>query len=70
MTTGTIADDARIDHRTLEAQAMEPAPTQHMGPTATAMEQRTAKLCRKRLDFEIQIAGKLAAAKAACELKR
>ncbi|MBD8899145.1 MobQ family relaxase [Rhodanobacter sp. DHG33] len=30
----------RVDHRTLEAQGVERAPTQHQGPIAHAMEQR------------------------------
>jgi len=34
--------EARIDHRSLEAQGIERAPTVHLGPTATAIERRGA----------------------------
>lgn len=66
----TLGHDARIDHRTLDAQGIERTPTLHMGSTATAIERRTGKPCRKRLDFESEIAEKLAAAKAAGDLER
>lgn len=65
-----LGHDARIDHRTLEAQGIERTPTQHMGPTATAIERRTGKPCRKRLDFECEIAERLSAAKMAGDLER
>mgnify|MGYP003623235088 CR=1 FL=1 len=32
--------DARIDHRTLEAQGIERAPTTHLGPSVAAMERK------------------------------
>lgn len=65
-----LGHDVRIDHRTLEAQGIERTPTQHLGPTATAIERRTGKPCRKRLDFESEIVERLAAAKAAGDLER
>ena len=65
-----LGHNARIDHRTLEAQGIKRTPTQHMGPTATAIERRTGKPCRKRLDFEREIAERLATAKAAGDLER
>jgi hypothetical protein len=34
--------ETRIDHRSLEAQGIERAPTVHLGPTATAIERRGA----------------------------
>jgi hypothetical protein len=43
--------DARVDHRSLEAQGIERAPTQHLGPTATAIERRTGEPSRRRQDI-------------------
>jgi hypothetical protein len=65
-----LGDDARIDHRTLEAQGIERPPTQHLGPTATAIERRTGQPYRKRLDCEREIAERLTAAKVAGDLER
>ena len=62
--------EARIDHRTLEAQGIDREPTQHLGPTATAIERRTGEASRKRQDFDQDIADRLAKAKAAGELER
>ncbi|WP_413675663.1 MobQ family relaxase (plasmid) [Massilia cellulosiltytica] len=65
-----LGHDARIDHRTLEAQGIERIPTQHLGPTVTAIERRTGQPSHKRRDFEQQAAERLAAAKMAGELER
>lgn len=35
--------DVRVDHRTLEAQGIDRAPTVHLGPAATAIERRTGQ---------------------------
>lgn len=61
---------ARVDHRSLEEQGIERAPTQHLGPTATAIERRTGQPSRKRLDFEQQATDRLAAAREAGEMER
>jgi len=39
-----------VDHRTLEAQGIDRMPTQHLGPTATAIERRTKQPSRKKLN--------------------
>jgi hypothetical protein len=62
--------EARIDHRTLEAQGIDREPTRHLGPTATAIERRTGQASRKRQDFDQDIAERLERAKAAGELER
>ncbi len=62
--------DARVDHRTLEAQGIEREPTRHLGPAATGFERRTGEPSRKRLDFEQDAAERLARAKAQGELER
>jgi ATP-dependent exoDNAse (exonuclease V) alpha subunit len=62
--------DARVDHRTLEAQGIDREPTRHLGPAATGYERRTGEPSRKRLDFEAEIAERLARAKEAGELER
>lgn len=35
--------DQRVDHRSLERQGIDAAPTMHMGPAATAMERKAAR---------------------------
>lgn len=62
--------EARVDHRSLEAQGIERQPTRHLGPTAAAIERRTGKPSRKRLDFEREVAERLMQAKEAGELER
>lgn len=62
--------EARVDHRSLEAQGIERQPTRHLGPTAAAIERRTGKPSRKRLDFEREVAERLTQAKEAGELER
>ena len=62
--------DARVDHRTLEAQGIEREPTRHLGPSATGFERRTGEPSRKRLDFEQDAAERLARAKAQGDLER
>ena len=45
--------DARIDHRTLEAQGIDREPTVHLGPAVSAMERRGVKTeVGKRLEVE------------------
>lgn len=43
---------ARVDHRSLNAQGIERQPTQHLGPTATAIERRTKQPSRKRQEWQ------------------
>jgi hypothetical protein len=72
--------EARVDHRTLEAQGIDREPTLHLGPTATAIDRRAQRSIdptaprpdpsRKRQDFETQVAQRLVAAKEAGELER
>jgi hypothetical protein len=62
--------EVRVDHRSLEAQGIERQPTRHLGPTAAAIERRTGKPSRKRLDFEREVAERLTQAKEAGELER
>jgi len=40
----------KVDHRTLEKQGIDRIPTQHLGPTATAIERRTKQPSRKRIN--------------------
>ncbi len=42
--------EARVDHRSLEAQGIEAEPTKHLGPTATAMERRGLRTDRGDLN--------------------
>lgn len=62
--------DARVDHRTLEAQGIDREPTRHLGPAATGYERRTGEPSRKRLDFEAEVADRLNRAKEAGDLER
>ena len=61
--------EARVDHRSLEAQGIDREPTQHMGPTATALERRGEK-SRKRQDWEAEAAERLSAAREVGEQER
>ena len=62
--------EARVDHRTLEAQGIDREPTRHLGPAATGYERRKGEPSRKRLDFDQEAAERLARAKEAGELER
>lgn len=62
--------EVRVDHRTLEAQGIDREPTQHLGPTATAIERRTGEASRIRQDFDQAAAERLTRAKLAGELER
>lgn len=62
--------ETRVDHRSLEAQGIERLPTRHLGPTAAAIERRTGKPSRKRLDIEREVTERLTQAKEAGELER
>jgi len=42
--------EARVDHRSLEAQGIDRAPTVHLGPQATGYERRTGKASRRTQD--------------------
>lgn len=46
--------DARVDHRSLEAQGATHRPTAHLGPTVTAMERRGQRTERGDLNRHIQ----------------
>jgi len=61
---------ARVDHRSLEAQGIDREATRHLGPAASGYERRTGEPSRKRLDFEAEVAERLARAQAAGELER
>jgi ATP-dependent exoDNAse (exonuclease V) alpha subunit len=61
---------ARVDHRRLEVQGIDREPTRHLGPAASGYERRTGEPSRKRLDFEAEVAERLARAQAAGELER
>lgn len=60
----------RIDHRTLQAQGIDRAPTQHLGPAASGYERRTGQPSDKRIWQELDIAERLTRAKEAGELER
>lgn len=60
----------RIDHRTLQAQGIDRAPTQHLGPAASGYERRTGQQSDKRHAWEQDAAERLARAKEAGELER
>ena len=62
--------EARVDHRSLEAQGIDREATRHLGPAASGYERRTGEPSRKRLDFEAEAAERLARAQAAGELER
>ena len=62
--------EARVDHRTLEAQGIDREPTRHLGPAATGYERRTREPSNKRLDFEAEVAERLIRAKEAGQLAR
>jgi MobA/MobL family len=62
--------DAKVDHRSLEAQGIEREPTRHLGVAATGYERRTGLASRKRLDFEKEITDRLTKAKELGELER
>ena len=54
--------EARIDHRTLEAQGVERMPTTHLGPAAKAIEQRTGMGSEVRLRSSLEQAKSIRAA--------
>lgn len=62
--------DAKVDHRSLEAQGIEREPTRHLGVAATGYERRTGQASRKRLDFEKEVAERLVKAKELGEMER
>jgi len=51
----------RIDHRSLQAQGIDRAPTTHLGPTVTEMERRGVRT-EVRLRLEQEVSDRLAAA--------
>ena len=62
--------DARVDHRSLKEQGVEREPTRHLGPSAVGYERRTGEKSRRRLDWEREVAERLARAKELGELER
>ena len=46
---------ARVDHRSLADQGIERIPTEHLGPSATAIERRTGGPSEKRQSFQERI---------------
>lgn len=60
----------RVDHRSLEDQGIEREPTQHLGPTATAIERRTGQPSRKRLEWDQSAQERLERAAAAGQAER
>lgn len=54
----------RIDHRSLADQGIDRQPTQHLGPTATAIERRTGEPSQRRLDQQAALERLQAAAAA------
>ncbi len=62
--------DARVDHRSLEAQGIDREPTRHLGPKAMGYERRTGGKSRRRLDIEAEIAERLRLTREAGELER
>ncbi len=62
--------EARVDHRTLEAQGSDREPTRHLGPAASGYERRTGQPSRRRLDFEREVLERVALARAGGELER
>ena len=50
----------RVDHRSLQEQGIERAPTQHLGPAATGYERRTGEPSDNRARHEQQAAERLA----------
>lgn len=55
--------EARIDHRTLKAQGIDREPTEHLGPSATAIERR-GQTSQKTLNQAERLAERRAKAKA------
>ena len=64
--------DARVDHRSLEAQGIDREPTRHLGPAATGFERRTGEASNKRLRHELAVTAdsRLATAYALGEIER
>ena len=62
--------EARVDHRTLEAQGFEREPTRHLGPAATAIERRTGQPSHKRQQHNEDALERLQRAREAGELER
>ena len=62
--------EARVDHRTLEAQGIDREPTRHLGPAATGIERRTGEPSHKRQDFDQEAIERLSRAKEIGQLER
>ncbi len=60
----------QVDHRSLNAQGVDREPTKHLGPSATGYERRTGQASRRRLDWDKEVAERLAAAKEQGEISR
>lgn len=62
--------NARVDHRSLEAQGIDREPTRHLGPTAAAIERRTGQPSHKRQQHNEDALERLARARETGELER
>lgn len=62
--------DARVDHRSLEAQGIDREPTRHLGPAAAGFERRTGEKSKKRIGWELEAAERLARAQELGQLER
>ena len=62
--------DARVDHRSHAERDLDAAPSQHLGPTATAIERRTGQRSRKGQHHDQDAAERQAHARQAGELER
>ncbi len=62
--------DARVDHRSLEAQGIDREPTRHLGPAAAGFERRTGEKSEKRIGWELEAAERLARAQELGQLER
>jgi ATP-dependent exoDNAse (exonuclease V) alpha subunit len=61
--------DAHVDHRSLEAQGIDREPSRRLGVAAISYERRTGQASRKRLDFEKEVAERLARARELADLE-
>lgn len=62
--------DARVDHRSLEAQGIDREPMRHLGPAATGFERRTGEKSEKRIGWELEVADRLSRAQELGQLER
>ena len=60
----------QVDHRSHAERGLDAEPSQHLGPTATAIERRTGERSRKGQQYDQDAAERLARAREAGELER